>query len=138
MRDLEFPRHAVSRAKTARRTGRWPAWERTEVPPGSAGGNGWMREITHAYHNTVFAVLCRPVETPFGPSIHAAIRDVANSRDFTWAEKQRIKDECFGADRTAIEVYPTADDLVVEADIYHLWVLPAGVSLPFGLHVRAA
>lgn len=128
-------RQVVARAKTARRTGRWPAWERTTV---SCPSMGWLGEVTHAFHNGVFAVLCREVATPMGPVVHAAIRDASNSRDITWAEKQRIKDECFGEGRTAVEVFPSAADLVDGADMYHLWILPEGQSLPFGIHTIGA
>ena len=58
------------------------------------------------------------------------------SRGFSWAEKQQIKDELFGKNRVAIEVYPTEDRLVDTADVYHLWVLPKGFRLPFGIHPK--
>lgn len=38
------------------------------------------------------------------------------------------------SDRVAIEVFPSQDQLVDEANVYHLWVLPKEVQLPFGLH----
>ena len=42
--------------------------------------------------------------------------------DFTWAEKQEIKNELFGTKRAAVEVFPTEDRLVDASDVYHLWV----------------
>ena len=42
------------------------------------------------------------------------------------------------ADRVAVEVYPPESQLVDDADLYHLWVLPAGFELPFGLHGATA
>jgi len=133
MNSLATTRNMVARNKTARRTGRWPKWEVSNFPGGTGSGKGWLREVTYALHNGVFAVLCRDIETPIGTVTHAAFRDVTNSVDFTWAEKQRIKDECLGADRTAVEVFPAAADLVDDANMFHLWVLPVGYSLPFGL-----
>ena len=58
------------------------------------------------------------------------------SRGFTWAEKQQIKDELFGKNRVAIEVYPTEDRLVDTADVYHLWVFDKSFRLPFGIHPK--
>lgn len=55
------------------------------------------------------------------------------SSDITWSEKQRIKNEIFGEERLAIEVFPAKSNLVNEVNMYHLWVMPKGFSLPFGL-----
>ena len=52
-----------------------------------------------------------------------------------WHAMQRIKTELCGADRVAVEVYPREADLRDSANLYHLWVLPAGAELPFGLHL---
>lgn len=43
-----------------------------------------------------------------------------------------------GDTRIGVEVYPRDADLVDQANIYHLWVLPLGFELPFGLHEGAA
>lgn len=37
-----------------------------------------------------------------------------------------------------MEVYPGEGDLVNLADMYHLWVMPEGFALPFGLHLAKA
>lgn len=58
------------------------------------------------------------------------------SKGFSWAEKQQIKDELFGANRVAVEVYPTEDRLVDTADVYHLWVFDKKYRLPFGIHPK--
>ena len=58
------------------------------------------------------------------------------SGDFTWAEKQQIKDELFGEKRCAVEVFPSSDRLVDVADVYHLWVFDKNYRLPFGIHPK--
>lgn len=58
------------------------------------------------------------------------------SKGFSWAEKQQIKDELFGKNRVAIEVYPSEDRLIDTADVYHLWVFSKGFRLPFGIHPK--
>ena len=49
---------------------------------------------------------------------------------------ERIKDEIAGPDATAVEVYPPQAEIVDDADMYHLWVLPA--PLPFSLFPRTS
>lgn len=51
-----------------------------------------------------------------------------------WNEKMQIKNELFGEDRFAIEVYPKQDKLVDICDVYHLWVFPKDADMPFGIH----
>ncbi|WP_444876696.1 DUF7694 domain-containing protein [Brevibacillus daliensis] len=63
---------------------------------------------------------------------HACIRNVENT-DIPWAEKQRIKNELFGTERVAVEVFPAQSELVDEANMYHIWLLPADMKLPFSL-----
>ena len=58
------------------------------------------------------------------------------SSDLSWAEKQQIKNELFGKNRVAIEVFPTEDRLIDTADIYHLWVFEKNFQLPFGIHPK--
>lgn len=51
-----------------------------------------------------------------------------------WNEKMMIKNELFGEDRFAIEVYPKQEKLVDVADVYHLWVFGKKYDMPFGIH----
>lgn len=56
------------------------------------------------------------------------------SRNISWAVKQEIKNEIFGENRVAIEVFPETKKLVDAIDVYHLWIFPKGYVLPFGIH----
>lgn len=58
------------------------------------------------------------------------------SGDFSWAEKQQIKDELFGENRMAVEVFPTAERLINTADVYHLWVFDKKFVPAFGIHPK--
>lgn len=58
------------------------------------------------------------------------------SGDIPWAVKQQIKDELFGKNRLAIEVFPKSDRLIDVCDVYHLWVFDRKFSLPFGIHPK--
>ena len=53
-----------------------------------------------------------------------------------WAEKMMIKNELFGEDRFAIEVYPKQKFLVDVTDTYHLWIFGAKYDMPFGIHPK--
>lgn len=42
----------------------------------------------------------------------------------SWDELQRIKHDVGYGDRSAVEVYPRDSDVIYDANIRHLWVLP--------------
>lgn len=107
-------------------------WIGKPSPKSMHTGTGWFAEINKVWvdESRIYCVMSRPVKTEWGEVEHVCIRN-ADSTDIPWAEKWRIKNELFGTDRTAIEVYPTEDDLVDAAAMYHLWILPHGMKLPF-------
>jgi hypothetical protein len=53
-----------------------------------------------------------------------------------WRELQRIKNELCGPEREAVEMYPAESRLVDTNNQQHLFVLPEGMSLPFGYAKR--
>lgn len=61
---------------------------------------------------------------------------VGGERPIGWAEKMMIKNELFGEDRFAIEIYPKQKNLVDTSDVYHLWVFNKKYDMPFGIHPR--
>lgn len=127
----------LRRAMQARATGRWPAWRWHSTPDGAPNAKGWAREFTRIAENGIFSVPIRDVPTPWGTVRHAMISTPAGAIEPTWAERQRIKNELLGRERVAVEVFPAMSQLVDAADCYHLWLLPAGFALPFGLHDQA-
>lgn len=48
--------------------------------------------------------------------------------------KQEIKNELFGNNRTAIEVFPKDKNLVDVMNVYHLWIFSKDFEMPFGIH----
>ena len=113
-----------------RRPDRWEPW-RSGAPP--VGAKGWLSEVDEVWTNGTVVVLSRPVATSHGEVRHFAVR-TALSNELPWVAMQHIKDTLAGPERIAVEVCPRAQDIVDEADMYHLWVLPEGARLPFGLH----
>ena len=111
-------------------------WVQEPAPAdnGGMGYTGWLREVSKVYRQgRKYVALCRKLQTEWGEVTHVAIRN-ADETDIPWAEKQRIKNELFGRDALAIEVFPKMSRLIDEANMYHLWVLPDGFEMPFGLH----
>lgn len=123
----------AARRRMEREEGKPAAWERRQSPKEAGATAGWFGEMDRAFSNDKYAVLVRTVKTEWGLVEHAAIRNTG-STDIPWREKQRIKNELFGPERIAVEVFPAESDLVDVANMYHIWVLPIRIRLPFGLH----
>lgn len=105
----------------------------------------WMPQMDRCWQSDDgFCVMSRLLRTKWGKVEHVTIikvdkNNIASadgSRDISWATKQEIKNELFGANKTAIEVFPSDKYLVDECDVYHLWVFEKGFELPFGIHPK--
>lgn len=106
----------------------------------------WFPQMDRCWNSDdgVYQVCSRLIITKTGLKIeHATINVIDKDnyyfssngeRDIPWKEKQAIKNEIFGEDRIAIEVFPEESHLVDVMDIYHLWVLPKYFKIPFGIH----
>lgn len=106
----------------------WGTWERLPLvsPLGTHAGAG----VTEVWKNNCYIVQFIPY--PDGMlRLMVTVNDGSPVR--SWADLQRIKNELVGRERTAVEVFPPDSELVDEARVYHLWVLPEGQRLPFGL-----
>lgn len=113
----------IDRERRALATGNWGPWEHGPLP---TGARGWLGQVHAVVKNHVVCVLMRTVTMAgIGEVKHLAIRNYSSS-DIPWAAKQRIKNELAGCDRMAVEVFPDVADLIDEANMYHLWVLPRG------------
>jgi len=84
-------------------------------------------------------VTSRLLRTDWGKVEHAAIT-ITNSFSFNgeselpWSVKMEIKNELFGKNRLAIEVFPKDRNLIDIMDVYHLWIFQKNFDLPFGIH----
>lgn len=116
-------------------------WTEKPSPKDLKYGSGWLRELNRVYvaNDQSYCVMTRDIDTPIGKVTHACIRNQGsketnwNGTDITWSEKQRIKNEIFGEDSVAIEVFPKESELVDCANMYHLWILH-DFEIPFGLN----
>jgi len=109
----------------------------------------WMPEMDRCWEDFErgYSVCSRMIYTKqFGNVEHVTITKThkegdpivatGGTRPVGWNEKMMIKNELFGEDRFAIEVYPKQKNLVDSADVYHLWVFDKKYEMPFGIHPR--
>lgn len=111
----------------------WPDWRTEYFPKGSVSARGWGSQIDRAFTNGVHVCLCRLIDGEEAGRVHLAIRTISNAEP-PWRDLQRIKNELFGPERLAVQVYPADSRLIDQADMYHLFILPTGTELGFGLH----
>lgn len=100
-------------------------WVRVDLQTTDAPVPDWM---TRCYRNNYYTVMIEDdAPTTKGSAIKAMVQahdDLPIPRH--WREMQRIKNELFGEETTAIEYYPAQSDLVDDHNIYWLWVFPEG------------
>lgn len=93
--------------------------------------------LKRACLNLVYSVLFFERASEWGTIDHLLIRRHDGAAGpFPWSDLQRIKDELCGPERVAVEVFPAQSQLVDDANCRHLWALPEGFALPFGLHLE--
>lgn len=112
----------------------WGAWEEVQVPDWHANRTGIIR----ALRNRVYSVQISRHATAWGLVMHLWIRRHDTQPVRSWFDVQRIKNELVAPECTGVEVYPKESRKIDVANIYHLYVLPAGFELPFGLHEEGA
>lgn len=106
------------------------------------GEDRWLPEMDRQWESDDgFSVSSRLLSTEWGKVEHVSIQKRGKmthngEKDIPWKIKQEIKDELFGKKRLAIEVFPTADRMIDQCDVYHLWVFEKGFRLPFGIHPK--
>lgn len=107
----------------------------------SGGSNriGWHGEMDRCWidNDKDICVCSRLIRTKIGKVEHVTISKGTGTNDgsgeVSWSEKMRIKDELFGEDRFAVEIFPKRKNLVDVCDVYHLWVFDKKIEIPFGI-----
>ena len=118
-----------------------PKWMHDKFGMYNAGENrlGWHGEMDRCWTDmdSDIQVCSRLIRTKFGNVEHVTITKGVETNDgtgeVTWSEKMQIKNELFGENRFAIEVFPKQKNLVDVCDVYHLWVFDKKVEMPFGI-----
>lgn len=101
--------------------------------------DSWHSEMDRCWidNDENICVCSRLIRTKFGNVEHVTITHGQltsdGSGEISWAKKMQIKNELFGENRFAIEVYPKQKNLVDVSDVYHLWVFDKKLEMPFGI-----
>lgn len=126
---MRVTRRAILRQHPEVRSG---AWKDLPVPPDKPTPGG--AECIRFSLNDRLSVQTYEQPTAWGRMLHLVIRPHDDVPLRSWYQLQRAKDHAAGSGATAIEVFPAAAALHDEGvAIFHLWVLPDGFELPFGL-----
>lgn len=130
-------RRALAQARRSERRGEWGPWETIPISDEHRARAG-LPGLAVAFRNDVFSVQVYPRATEWGEVLHLMVRRHDSAPVRAWHDLQRIKSTLpiVGPERVAVEVYPRESELVDDANMYHLWVLPEAVELPFGLRGR--
>ncbi len=123
-------RRQISKGFSKKIKTQWGTWEfRNEALSSPLAPKG----IYKACCNQIYSVQFFRHKTKWGNVVRLIIRRHDGKAGIPWPHRQRIKNELIGEDWTAIEVFPPENQVVDEANCYHLWVLPQQMTLPFGL-----
>ena len=60
----------------------------------------------------------------WGETRHLVVERHDGQDGITWDQLQAAKDEAFGPDTVAVEIYPAAQNVVNEVNRRHLWEVP--------------
>ena len=88
------------------------------------------------YLNSRLQVHVVPHESEeMGEFFHVSFKNVDKTAHRDWRDTQRMKNELFGEDAEAIELYPKEERLHDTCNQFHLWVIKDGI-FPFGFGDR--
>lgn len=94
-------------------------WKQVKSPSElSIKSNSWFFQMTKGWENETYLVLSRK----YSEHITHAVVCRKDGDIVTWAEKQMIKNELFGNEMVAIEIYPKQSELIDDDNVYHLWL----------------
>lgn len=95
-----------------------------------AKGQSICRTIEAIYTDGEFIVEVHSTENPVPFKCRLMIKRCDKAPIRSWRQLQDTKNEIAGVDASAIEIYPPESEVTDTANIYHLWVLADGYSVP--------
>ena|ERR1700761_3374936 len=88
---------------------------------------GPLGRLTRGFKNETYEVMISDnAETTKGNATVAFISRY-DYNPVSWAEMQKIKNEIFGEEITAIEYYPPNKTLIDNVNVYWMWIFDEGV-----------
>lgn len=130
--EQQYATKAAKGVAIAATSNKWTEWE--EATPEQLSES--KLNLLSAFWNNRYSVqVNQGVFIPeIGVCYRIMIRDNLARPIHNWHDFQRIKNELFGEEFEAIELYPKQSQLVDDANIYHLWILPQGYQSPFNFN----
>jgi hypothetical protein len=85
--------------------------------------------MTRAFTNNRYVVMIYDnAKTSAGQAIQVLIQKLDNTKILNhWSEIQKIKNEIFGEEVTAVEYYPAKSKLIDDYNIYWIWIYPENI-----------
>ena len=127
--------HQAARGFQSSISGEWGEWQDHDVHSMTGFGVFPFKGLKRLTSNDRYSVQFFEKQIDWGLITHLVVRRHDRKPVRLWADMQRVKNELLGQERLAIEVFPPESQLIDAANCYHLWVLPEGFELPFGLHI---
>lgn len=87
--------------------------------------------MIHIVDNITVTITDNTSVTPLGTFKHIMLMKNDKS-NITWEEKQRVKNQIFGTDSFAVEIFPPECQLIDVVNAYHLWVVESTTTCPIG------
>lgn len=132
MSRAERKTHAIKRvAKT------WSSWQEVPVTDAIRNSADHMAHIHSIWANSRFEAHCFACPSAVGGFTHVVVARHGLLESVTAPELLRIKNDLFGVEATAVEVFPAGITELSERT-RHLWILPEGYELPFGFSMPTA
>jgi hypothetical protein len=89
--------------------------------------------------NSRFEVQLFNCASDIGGVVQMVVRRHGDIAKIEWDELQRIKNEIFGEEYSAVEFFPPKElEWHINREIRVLWVLPQSWVPPFGFHLSSA
>lgn len=113
----------------------WTPWEQKDLAWLQAGiatlGLSGLQDIEAAWVNNLYSVQQYSLMIDGKRFLHLMVRRHDEGTHIPWSHLQRIKNELIGEERWAVQTFPAEEELVDQANLFHLFVYPADVPNPF-------
>lgn len=124
----------VQRAAAKKMGKIWTAFRPIEITDKMRQDAVVLEHCHSMYGNSFFEVQCYPIVSPLGAFMQVTLRRHADIEDITWTQIQRVKNELFGQDSVALELYPKKNEEWHPAvNVRVIYICPVGWQVPFGL-----
>lgn len=104
-----------------------PEEERENMEP-------WMQDMERAWLGSDGIIVYSRIVNVGSLYVEHVVTMREDRLPISWLEKQKIKNELFGGNIEAMEIYPKESERTCSEGVYHLWLLSNSTVIPFGLN----